>query len=340
MKKKVSLKDIATAAGVSTALVSYVLTNKEQQARVGKEIAKKIRHIARKLNYQPNHIARSLKSGRSYTIGLVVADISNPFFANIARTVEDEAKRNNYTVIFGSSDESADKAADLINVLLNRQVDGLIITPTEGAEQQIKQLQERKVPFVLIDRYFPAIASNNISINNYESAYTAVEHLINNGRKRVGMIAYKTSLHHINERKRGYTEAMRDHKLLQKTSMLKMARYAHIQEDVQLAIDELMRLRKPPDALFFATNSLALHGLKYLTELGTRIPEELAVVSFDEGEAFDLFYSPVTFVRQPILGMGNASVRLLLEQINDPKKEIEHIRIDTELVIRKSSGSK
>lgn len=340
MKKKVSLKDIATAAGVSTALVSYVLTNKEQQARVGKEIAKKIRHIARKLNYQPNHIARSLKSGRSYTIGLVVADISNPFFANIARTVEDEAKRNNYTVIFGSSDESADKAADLINVLLNRQVDGLIITPTEGAEQQIKQLQERKVPFVLIDRYFPAIASNNISINNYESAYAAVEHLINNGRKRVGMIAYNTSLHHINERKRGYAEAMRDHKLLQKSSMLKLARYAHIQEDVQLAIDELMRLRKPPDALFFATNSLALQGLKYLTELGTRIPEELAVVSFDEGEAFDLFYSPVTFVRQPILDMGNASVRLLLEQINDPKKEIEHVRIDTELVIRKSSGSK
>ena len=340
MKKKVSLKDIATAAGVSTALVSYVLTNKEEQARVGKEMAKKIRQIARKLNYQPNHIARSLKSGRSFTIGLVVADISNPFFASIARTIEDEAKRNNYTVIFGSSDENADKSADLINVLLNRQVDGLIITPTDGAEQQIKQLQERKVPFVLIDRYFPGIRSNNISINNYESAYTAVAHLIKNGRQRVGMIAYNTTMHHINERKRGYTEAMRDKKLLQKNSLLKLARYAQIKEDVRLAIDELRRHRTPPDALFFATNSLALEGLKYLTELGIRIPDELAVVSFDEGEAFDLFYSPVTFVRQPILDMGKASVRLLLEQITDGKKDIEHIQIDTELVIRKSCGSK
>jgi len=336
MKKKVSLKDIAQEAGVSTALVSYVLTNKEEKARVGQEMAKKIRKIARKLNYQPNHIARSLKSGRSDTIGLIVADISNPFFANIARTIEDEAKRNNYTVIFGSSDENVDKSRDLINVLLNRQVDGLILIPTEGSEQQIKNLQSQNVPFVLIDRYFPGIPASHISINNYESAYNAVTHLIKMGRQQIGMIAYKTALHHIGERKRGYTEALGN----QKKSLMKLARYSHLKEDIRLAIDQLLNARKPADAIFFATNSLALEGLKYINELGIRVPEDLAVVSFDESEAFDLFYSPVTYVRQPILEMGKTAVRVLLDQIKDADKPAELVCINTELVIRKSSGKK
>lgn len=337
--KKVSLKDIATEAGVSTALVSYVLTNKEKEARVGEEIAKKIREIARKLNYQPNHIARSLKSGRSFTIGLIVADISNPFFANIARTIEDEAKRNNYTVIFGSSDENVDKSRDLINVLLNRQVDGLIITPTEGSEEQINQLKAQKVPFVLIDRFFPDIEASHIAVNNYEAAYNAVSHLVKMGRKRIGMVAYKTTLHHISERKRGYKEALQAHHMTGNT-LLKSARYSHLKEDIKVSIDQLLSGRHPADAVFFATNSLAMEGLKYINSLGIRIPDQLAVITFDEGEALDLFYSPVTFVRQPILEMGKAAVRVLLEEIKDNKKEIEHICIDTALVVRKSCGSR
>ena len=337
MKKKTSLKDIALEAGVSTALVSYVLTNKEEKARVGQEMAKKIRKIAQKLNYQPNHIARSLKSGRSDTIGLIVADISNPFFGNIARTIEDEAKRNNYTVIFGSSDENLDKSGDLINVLLNRQVDGLILIPTEGSEQQIKQLRKQPVPFVLIDRYFPQIPVSQIGINNFQASYNAIAHLVKTGHKRIGMIAYKTTLHHINERKRGYTEALADKKL---AGMMKLARYSHIREETRRAIDELLQARKPADAIFFATNSLAIEGLKYINELGIKVPGELAVVSFDESEAFDLYYSPITFIRQPILEMGNAAVRVLLEHIKNGDKKPENICIDTELVIRQSSGGR
>ncbi|MEC5143455.1 substrate-binding domain-containing protein [Chitinophaga sp. 212800010-3] len=337
--KKVSLKDIATAAGVSTALVSYVLTNKEKEARIGEEMAKKIREIARKLNYQPNHIARSLKSGRSFTIGLIVADISNPFFANIARTIEDEAKKNNYTVIFGSSDENVDKSQDLINVLINRQVDGLIITPTEGSEKQILQLQEQRVPFVMIDRFFPGLPGSYIGVNNCEAAFNAVSHLIKAGRRRIGMVAYKTSLHHITERIRGYQEGLEQHDVQAPASLLKKARYSHLKEDIQLAIDQLLKGKKPADAIFFATNSLALEGLKYINQLGIRIPEELAVITFDEGEALDLFYSPVTFVKQPILEMGKSAVRVLLNQIKDHTTTTEHICIDTTLVVRKSCGS-
>ena len=154
MNKKISLKDIANEVGVSIALVSYVLNGREKEARVGQEMAEKIRKAALKLNYQPNFIARSLKSGKTNTIGLIVADISNPFFSNLARIIEDEAKKYGYIVIFGSSDESAEKSADLIDVFLNRQVDAFIIAPAAKTEKQIKRLKERKVPFVLITATF------------------------------------------------------------------------------------------------------------------------------------------------------------------------------------------
>src|SRR6476646_8291689 len=151
MKKKTSLKDIAQQVGVSTALVSYVLNNQKEN-RISKEVAQKIRDTAKKLNYQTNQIARSLKTNKTHTIGLVVADISNPFFSCLARIIEDEAEKNNYTVLFGSSDENAQKAGKLINVLCNRQVDGLIIAPAENDAVHIKALLEDDIPVVLIDR--------------------------------------------------------------------------------------------------------------------------------------------------------------------------------------------
>ena len=203
MNGKVSLKDVAKYLGVSTALVSYVINNKEKEARVSEKMAKKIRSAVVKLNYQPNQIAKSLKSGKTNTIGLIVADISNPFFSSIARIIEDEARKKGYVVIFGSSDESAEKSQSLIDVFLNRQVDAFIIAPAENTEKQIKALQETGLPVVLIDRYFPSIHVDSVHIDNFQAAYKAVEHLIKNGRQKIAMMAYDTNLPHIQERKRG-----------------------------------------------------------------------------------------------------------------------------------------
>ena len=157
MEKKIALKDVAQHIGVSAALVSYVLNGKEKEARVGADMANKIRKAAIELNYQPNLIAKSLKMGKTKTIGLIVADISNPFFSSIARIIEDEAKKHGYVVIFGSSDESADKQLDLIDVFSTRLVDAFIIAPTAGTEKQIKSIINRGVPVVLMDRFFPEL---------------------------------------------------------------------------------------------------------------------------------------------------------------------------------------
>src|SRR5690348_18192943 len=229
MKGKVSLKDVANHVGVSTALVSYVINNKEKEARVSENMAKKIREAVIKLNYQPNQIAKSLKSGRTNTIGLIVADISNPFFSSIARIIEDEARKKGYVVIFGSNDESAEKSQDLLNVFLNRQVDAFIIAPAENTELQIADLQKKNIPVVLIDRYFPNAKINSVHIDNFKAAYRAVEHLTINGRKKIAIVAYDTSLSHMQERKNGYKAALKNKGIRFRSEWLKNISYHNIE---------------------------------------------------------------------------------------------------------------
>jgi len=337
MKKKVLLKDVAEYVGVSTALVSYVLNNKEKQARVGDEIAKKIRKAAADLNYQPNLIAKSLQSGRTNTIGLIVADISNPFFSSIARIIEDEAMRQGYVVIFGSSDESPERSMRLIDVFSNRGVDAFIIAPSEDAERQIKNLQKQHVPVVLIDRYFQNIQSDYVVINNYDSAYNAVEHLIRNGCRRIAMMAYDTRLEHMQQRIGGYRQALKDNGIEFKESWLSKIAYKDVAHQVEGYIKALTQPRLKVDGFFFATNTLAVESLKPLTRMGIRIPVDLAIVSFDESDAFDLFYPPVTYVSQSLDAIGKGAVDLALARILDKKKKPEQLIITSKLIIRESS---
>lgn len=329
MKKKVSIKDIAAHVGVSTALVSYVLNNKKE-GRIGKEVTAKIKQAAIDLNYQPNQIARSLKAQKTLTIGLIVADIANPYSSQIARIIEDEAQNHGYTVIFGSSDESAEKTRDLIMLLMNRQVDGFIIAFPEHCEEQVNYLKRVGVPFVMIDRYFPEITANCVTIDNYRAATKAVQHLIDNGRKRIGVVSYSTALHHLKERQRGAVELMNDPLLVGEV------RIDHVTEDVSATVNSFLSQPEPADAIFFTTNLLTISGLKSLNERKVRIPDEVAVVGFDETDAFDLFYSPVTYVRQPMTELGRETVKLLLNAIENPDSA-ESVILDTELIIRQSS---
>jgi LacI family transcriptional regulator, galactose operon repressor len=337
VNKKTSLKDIANHLGVSTALVSYVINNKEKEARVGMEMAVKIRKVAAELNYQPNLIAKSLKSGKTNTIGLIVADISNPFFSSIARIIEDEARACGYAVIIGSSDESADKLKLLIDVFLNRQVDAFIIAPTEHTEKQIKALQKSNVPVVLIDRYFPNIEADSVQINNFKASYQAVEHLIRNGRDKIAMMAYETGLLHMQERIRGYKEALKDNGIRFKNAWLRKASYQTIRRDVAAEIEGLIRPELQVSAFFFATNTLAVESLKIIIRSGIKIPDELAIISFDGSDAFDFFHSPVTYVSQSIESIGREAVRLVRERIADNKKKVAKVIVEAELKVRDSS---
>ena len=334
---KASLKDIAKKVGVSTALVSYVINGKEREMRVGEEMVARIKKAARELNYQPNQIAKSLKSGKTLTIGFIVADISNTFFANLARIIEDEAKKSNYTVIFGSSDETPENAWTLMTVLLNRQVDGFIIAPTVNSEELITYLQEKNIPFVLIDRYLPDLPANYVALDNYKAAFDAVSLLIRNGRRRIGMVNYDTSLFHLQERSRGYKQALIENQLQVEPGLLREIRESHIKEDIKEALDGFRALDPPVDAIFFSSNKLTVTGLMHIRDLKLKVPDDIAVVGFDETDAYDLFYCPITYVRQPMADFGKQAVAILLKNIEN-KKAMQQLNLEATLVVRESSG--
>jgi LacI family transcriptional regulator len=339
MKGKVSLKDVANYVGVSTALVSYVINNKEKEARVSEKMAKKIREAVTKLNYQPNQIAKSLKSGKTNTIGLIVADISNPFFSSIARIIEDEAGKKGYVVIFGSNDESAEKSQDLLNVFVNRQVDAFIIAPAEKTEKQVKALQDAGLPVVLIDRYFPTVEADTVHIDNFQAAYNAVEHLIKCGRKKIAMMAYDTSLPHMQEREKGYKAALKANGIRFKKEWLREASFQSIEKDVSRNMKELLFPRLKVDAFFFATNTLAVESLKIINQSGIKVPDDLAIISFDESDAFDFFYSPLSYVNQSLEDIGKGAVKLVIERLRDNTREYTNLIIKEKLVLRKSCGA-
>ncbi|GAA4433864.1 substrate-binding domain-containing protein [Ravibacter arvi] len=335
LKKRVSLRDIAEKAGVSTALVSYVLNGKKN--RVGKEMTDKIRKIAEELNYEPHHVAKSLRSGKTFTIGLIIADISNPFFANIARVVEDEAKQYGYTVIIGSSDENAQKSWDLLHVLLNRQVDGFIIVSAENSQKNILLLKEKKIPFVLLDRHFPDIHTDFVTTNNYKASYDATVHLLGNGYDDIALIAYDSDMYHMQERIRGYHQALSENHIVPRKEWLKKVPFSDMDTRVRIAIDALTTGTKPVRAILFATYGLAINGLKYINEKKIKVPDDLAIVSYGQAEVFDLYYCPISYIRQPLEQLGKTAVEMLISKLKNPDETMKQVFMEAKLIARDSS---
>ncbi len=330
MKTRVSLKDIADEVGVSVTLVSYVINGKEKEGRVGKEIAQKIREVAKRLDYQPNYIARSLRNKKTQTIGLIVADISNPFFANLARIIEDEATSFNYTVIIGSSDEDPEKMKRILDFFRSRQVDGFIIVPTEGSYDQIKELKKNNDKYVLMDRYFDSIPSNCVVIDNFQASFNATEHLISKGYRDIGLITYHSNLNHFQDRIRGYKTAIEENDLKQNKKFIKQVNYSSLKADICLAVSSLIK-EENVEAIYFTTNTIALEGLKCIFNMKLTIPDDIDVLAFDSSEVYNFFQYPIPHVNQPVKEMGIEAVRILIEHINGKVPKVQKIFLEASL---------
>ncbi len=337
-KKKVSLKDIAQAVGVSSALVSMVLNGKAKQYGIGEEATRKVLAKAKELNYQPNIMARSLRSGRSRLLGLVVADISNPFFATLAREIERAASERGYTVIYGSSDEKPEHLSKLMNTLANQGVDGIIVVPCENSEELIADLYLQKYAMVLVDRYFPKINTLSVSLDNAEACKNVTRHLLSQGYKKIGFVSYESELLHMTERVRGYCEAMQEAGLKNSINVLKLPQDKY--QETMLQVFEQHQI-KNLEALIFSNNSLTIQGLYVLKQLKVRIPEDLAVFGFDGGDVFDLYCPAISYVRQPVEEMGRKAVTVLIDQLESEKpEEIKRYVLKSDLVIAESSLKK
>jgi LacI family transcriptional regulator len=335
MRKGVSLKDIAQRAGVSTALVSYVL-NDSRVNRVNKETAQKIRDIADQLNYKVNELARSLKTNKTNTLGIIVSNIGNPFSATLARIIENESAQKQYTSIFGSSDEDIYKFENLVNTFVNRKVDGLILSPPAGCEQIILRLQQQGVNFILLDRYFPGLKTSYVVLDNYAAAFEATEYFIRTGRQRPAMIGYDTELFHLRERSRGFTDALKKHKIPFSPGMLRLITVADEKESIETAIDLMLREDPHIDALLLGSNTIATCGLRYINKLPLIVPKDLALISFDQAEMLEVFYSPITYVKQPLEEIGRLAIETMLAQIAEPERLIT-LSVKAKLVLEESA---
>jgi LacI family transcriptional regulator len=324
MAQKTSLKDIANKVGVSATLVSYVLNNKDKENRVSVDTADKIRKTAKELNYFPNLNARSLKTNISYTIGLIVADISNPFFSSLARTIEDEAYARNYTVIFGSSDENQHKFIKVLDFLSTRQVDGFIVASPEASKETVMGIKESNVPLVLIDRYFDGIDVNTVIVDNFKASFEATNYLLNKGHKKIGAIVYESSLLHYKDRCNGYLEAMKQTEISDQTQFLKKVNHHSLQSEIKEAVQQLI-FEDQVTAIYFTTNTLATEGLKQIKNFGKKIQEDIEVVAFDENLIFQFLDVHIPFISQPIKKMGQEAVRILIDQIENKNNEKQNM---------------
>src|SRR5690606_29929000 len=331
MFKKVSMKDIAEELGVSVALVSYVLNGKMTN-RIHVDTADKIRKLADKYNYRPNLIAKSLKSNRTFTIGLIVADISNLFYSSIAGDIEEEANSFGYNVVFGSAYEDPKRFKSILEIFVDKQVDGLILAVPDGGEEFLPIVQRINMPYVVLDREFPNVEPEKIiNIDNYSASAGVVEHLYKNGFRRLGAIALETNLKHLHDRKRGFTDTV-DRKYGE--GCFYEILEDELEEKIEQTVLQALNVDKV-DALFFLTNRIAMAGLAVLARYNVEVPQEVGVVCFDEADAYRIFKQELTYVKQPLKEMSQHAVRSILGRQTEQKTKFA-----TTLVAKASSVRK
>lgn len=338
---RITLGDIARELGVSKSLVSFVLNGRGNAMRISAELQEKVKKKSKELGYKPNQLARGLRKGKTDTIGLVIPDISNPFFAKITRAVENEAKANGYNVIFCSSDESKEFSRDSIELLKDRQVEGLILVPTYNFLEEISMLKEEKFPFVLIDRYFHRLKTNSITIDNYSATKQAINHLISLGHKKIGCLSFLPHFLHIQDRVDGYKDALKEAGIELNPKWLKNLPYDHMEAEIESYIEQMTSGEDKLDAIYFSANVIGMTSMEYINRKKIKIPEDLSIICFDDPEALRIFQVPITTIRQPTEEIGSQAVKILLDDIkNDKSKQniYQTVQLDADFIIRESCG--
>lgn len=316
-----------------------MLNGKGSEKGISSETEKRVKDKAKELNYRPNHIARGLRLGKSQTIGLIVADISNKFYAKIAKKIEEVASRHNYNLIFCSSDENPEKEIELINMLKERQVDGIIISTTQKNAPIFSRLKKENYPFVLIDRKLPKLSTNFVGVDNYTGAYEATEQLIRNGYQKIGLLNISPSyLSTIKDREQGYRSALKSNGIRVNNKLIRTINCSDIQQKVRSVLRELIQPPFKIDAIFSVNNNITVACMEYLNEMNIRIPQDLAIVSFDDIDLFRLSYTTITAVAQPVEEIGKAAVNILMDEINGTTQNNKQVVLPVKLIKRRSCG--
>ncbi len=353
--RKVTIAEVARRAGVSTATVSHVINSTRF---VSEETRERVNQAIGALGYAPSAVARSLVTNISQIIGVVISDITNPFFPAMVRGIEDTTLAYRYQMLVANTDEEPAREEELVQLLTRQRVDGLIIAPTGIRCPPLLALAESGVPIVQIDRTSPGLIAPAVVVDNEQAAYRAVSYLIGLGHRRIACLLGIEAISTQAERLKGWQRALRDAGLpvaedlivradprfygtlpdaAGSVSLIKPGPEHEKMPSVAEALQDLLDRPGRPSAIFVLTNQLALGALYGLRARGLRFPEDISIVSFDDPDWAPLFSPPLSTLRQPAYQLGQVAADLLLRMINHEPVEAP-CPLHAELMKRSSSG--
>lgn len=334
---KITIKEIAKEAGVSTATVSMILNHKDKS--ITNETRMRVLEVVKKYNYVPNAMAGSLVTQKTHIAGLILPDITNPFFPGIARGAEDKANESGYSIIFCNTDDKLDVEEKYIETLTKKMADGIIIAHSSNSVKMSEILERCKVPIILIDRdFYSQNIRGKVLVNNLEGAYKGVCHLIKKGYKNIAYLSGSLKTRTAKDRLDGYKAALTDSNITFDESLVKFGEYKI--DWGRSGVRELLFENKHFDAIFCGNDLIAIGAMKELKEKGFNIPMDIGVMGFDDIYLAGLVEPALTTIRQPNYNMGYKAMELLLENINNDKKngnsEMKTITLETEIIERNS----
>ncbi len=330
---KPTIYDIAKLAGVSIATVSKVFNGK---GRISESTRQRILRISEEINYQPNMLASALTGKKTYTIGLLIPDLVNPFFAELARHVEDRSHELGFNLVICNTDNNADKENKYIQLLRQKSADGIIVATGVRNEALLKELIEQHMPVALIAREQSTLAASSVVVDDYAGGYSAAAYLAEGGHKRIAVLAESLTVSSSKERIRGYRQALGEAGIRYDSSLIYVSDFS-VQGGKQMALQALAAHPRP-SAIFACNDILAIGAMQAARELGIRIPQELSVVGFDNTILASMTDPPMSTVAQPIQQMGHQVVDLITQEINQEKKAKQRVVLLPELIVRGSSG--
>lgn len=350
--KKVRIKDVAEKAEVSTATVSHVINGNKY---VSDKIKNKVNKVLKELNYHPNSAARSLRSTKTNTIGLIIpinsADTSKSFFMSIAEGVEEKLKSKGYNLILSNSKEDPEQELNLIK-MFNTQVDGLILAPTNEEFKGIKDTIDQNFHLVMIDRLPVGYGDDYVIVDNFQGTYDGIQELINSGFKRIGFLSSKLGVadsinkcernkkgtnsriyvNPNNERFQAYKLALSDNNLSFNPDYVLFGE-SSFQSGYKLA---KQLISKNVDAILIANNIMTMGSIKFIQEMKMKMPEDIGIIGYDNYDWTEIITPPLSAIKQPAFKIGMQAADLILNKIENPNVEVQHIKLKTENLKRSS----
>ncbi|TDH27763.1 LacI family transcriptional regulator [Segetibacter sp. 3557_3] len=336
----VTIKDIAKELGISTSTVSRALRDSYE---ISIETKKLVQECAERLDYRPNPIALSLKEKRSRSLGVVVCEIANSFFSQAINGIESIAYSRGYNVIISQSNESFEREVTNLKYLSSRSIDGLLISLSSQSDKtdHLKSLHNRGLPIVFFDRITEEVLTHRVIVDNYKATYEATNHLLDNGYKRISCIVNAAHLSIAKERIAGYKQALTERGITFDEGLIKRCQKGGaIPEEVERAVNEILKMNPRPDAIIGLTDKLTTGALRVLKSRRIEVPGEMGLLGFSNSDLTELLEPSLTIIRQPAFEMGQIATELLINLIESKRPTLEFTRkvLETELIIRQSTS--